>query len=78
VPAVPDVVIDWQQFHIFLLQNGRMNETTAKDRLSYAKAYASVLKNLQTQQEIPLLPPNKRLHVMKAISSLAPLYRPTG
>jgi hypothetical protein len=62
------IIIDWQQFHQFLLQ--RMTAKTAADRLRYAKHYASVLQG----QQLTLLmrvPPNKRIHIMKAISSLA-------
>jgi hypothetical protein len=71
-PAAPPAVVDWQQFHTFLLQ--RMNETTAKDRLMYCRRFAGVL--LQTGsnddvQDLLQLQPNKRLHIMKAISCLA-------
>jgi hypothetical protein len=34
-------MIDWQQFHNFLLQG--MNERTAEDRLRYAKQFAQIL-----------------------------------
>jgi hypothetical protein len=60
--------IDWQQFHQFLLQ--RMTPKTAEDRIRYAKQFAMVLQsnNVGLLQQ---LPPNKRIHIMKAISSLA-------
>jgi hypothetical protein len=61
-------IIDWQQFHDFLLQ--RMNEKTAEDRLRYAKQYASVL-SLGLPRDVLQLSPNKRIHVMKALSCLA-------
>jgi Archaeal phage integrase len=60
--------ISWQQFHQFLLQ--RMTSKTAEDRIRYAKQYASVLQG----QQLTLLmqvPPNKRIHIMKALSALA-------
>jgi hypothetical protein len=63
-----DTAIDWQQFYQFLLQ--RMTPNTAEDRLRYAKHYASVLHT-----GIPVgllqLSPHKRIHAMKALSSLA-------
>jgi hypothetical protein len=40
-PAVIKIMIDWQQFHNFLLQG--MNERTAEDRLRYAKQFAQIL-----------------------------------
>jgi hypothetical protein len=46
-PAAPsfgiqkDDIVDWQQFHQFLLQ--RMNDKTAGDRMRYAKQYHSIL-----------------------------------
>jgi hypothetical protein len=61
-------IIDWQQFHQFLLQ--RMTPKTAEDRLRYAKHFSMVL---QTCDATPLLQlsPNKRIHSMKALSALA-------
>ena len=63
-----NILIDWQQFHQFLLQ--RMTAKTAEDRIRYAKQFGSVL---QTSDATILLqvPPNKRIHVMKALSALA-------
>jgi hypothetical protein len=62
--------INWQQFHQFLLQ--RMIAKTAEDRLRYAKQYASVLLTpLGTPKCLLQLSPNKRIHIMKALSSLA-------
>lgn len=58
------ISINWQQFHSFLLQ--RMTKTTASDRLCYAKQYANL-----PPSELLQLPPNKRLHVQKALSCLA-------
>jgi hypothetical protein len=62
--------LDWQQFNMFLLH--RMNKKTAEDRLRYAKQYASVLTSVGIPTDLLLqLSPNKRIHVMKALSSLA-------
>ncbi len=61
--------IDWHQFHNFLLQ--RMTLTTAQDRLRYAKRYGSVLKSAGIPDDFLQLSPNKRIHIMKAISCLA-------
>jgi hypothetical protein len=63
--------INWQQFHSFLLQ--RMTAKTAEDRLRYAKQYAHVLEDTSTGITAHLLQltPNKRIHVMKSLSSLA-------
>ena len=45
---------------------------TAEDRLRYAKQYASVLLTpLGTPKCLLQLSPNKRIHIMKALSSLA-------
>jgi intergrase/recombinase len=60
--------IDWQQFNQFLLQ--RMTKETAEDRIRYAKQYASVLW-LGIPRDVLQLSPNKRIHVMKALSALA-------
>lgn len=66
-----DHIIDWQQFHNFLLQ--RMTPKTAEDRLRYAKQYASVLTTTSygIPKDLLQLSPNKRIHVMKALSCLA-------
>jgi Archaeal phage integrase len=50
-----------------------MTAKTAEDRIRYAKQYASVLTSTTTGIPVDLLQlqPNKRIHVMKAISSLA-------
>jgi hypothetical protein len=59
----------WQGFYQqYLLQ--RMTPKTAEDRIRYAKQFGSVL---QTGDATILLqvPPNKRIHVMKALSALA-------
>lgn len=61
-------VVDWQQFHQFLLQ--RMNEKTAADRLRYAKQFVRVLTNGDAQPLLQLKP-DKRIHAMKAIGSLS-------
>jgi hypothetical protein len=65
----PTLVVDWQQFHQFLLQ--RMTGDTAEDRLRYAKHYAHVLTSNGIPLDVLQLSPNKRIHVMKALSSLA-------
>jgi hypothetical protein len=65
-------VMDWQQFHQFLLQ--RMTGKTAEDRLRYAKQYAHVLMpgpNGQDTGSLFQLSPNKRIHIQKALSCLA-------
>jgi hypothetical protein len=61
-------IIDWQQFHSFLLQ--RMTPKTAEDRMRYSKQYASILANGDVHSLLSA-PPNKRIHIMKALSSLA-------
>jgi hypothetical protein len=49
-----------------------MTPNTAKDRLSYAKQYASVLLSGEYNiSQLQQLSPNKRIHVMKAVSALA-------
>ena len=60
--------IDWQAFHNFLLQ--RMTEKTAADRLRYAKQYYAVIQNVDSNI-LNQLTPNKRIHIMKALSCLA-------
>ncbi|MDQ3852473.1 MAG: hypothetical protein M3299_06535 [Thermoproteota archaeon] len=49
-----------------------MTPKTAEDRIRYAKQYASILEGghhkVTTLLEVP---PNKRIHIMKALSSLA-------
>jgi hypothetical protein len=58
---------NWQQFHDFLLQ--RMTAKTAEDRLRYAKQFSGVLLNGEAS---PLqLTPDKRIHIMKALSNLS-------
>jgi hypothetical protein len=65
----PPLTIDWQQFYNFLLQ--RMTAKTAEDRLRYAKKYTSILTSVRITTELLQLPPNKRIHIMKALSSVA-------
>jgi len=48
-----------------------MTAKTAEDRLRYAKQYASILTSVGMPTELLQLSPNKRIHVMKALSSLA-------
>jgi hypothetical protein len=67
-PSHYHLIINWQQFHQFLLQ--RMTPKTAEDRIRYAKQYARVLQS-GIPDSMLQLPPNKRIHVMKALSSLA-------
>jgi hypothetical protein len=62
-------VIDWEQLHQFLLQ--RMTPKTAEDRIRYAKQYASVLLLEGMPSNLLQPSPNKRIHAMKALSSLA-------
>jgi hypothetical protein len=63
------LVVDWQQFHNFLLQ--RMNERTAEDRLRYAKKFGRTLDNGGNASGLLQLAPDKRIHAMKALSNLA-------
>lgn len=65
----PSLAIDWQQFHNFLLQ--RMTAKTAGDRMTYVKQYASILTPFRIPNNLLQLPPNKRIHIMKGLSSLA-------
>lgn len=60
--------MDWHQFQQYLLQ--RMTANTAEDRLRYAKQFERILS---TGDAAPLLQlsPNKRIHIMKSLSSLA-------
>jgi hypothetical protein len=48
-----------------------MTAKTAEDRIRYAKQYASVLTSMGIPIDLLQLSPNKRIHVMKALSSLA-------
>lgn len=64
--------LNWQQFHDFLLQ--RMTAKTAEDRLRYSKQYGHVLRsnnNNSIPADLLQFSPNKRIHIMKALSSLA-------
>ena len=68
-------VVDWSQFKVYLLQ--RMTKRTAEQRMRYAKKYYQILlsnnggnRNAQ-QQSLLQMQGNKRIHIMKAISSLA-------
>jgi len=61
-------IINWQQFHNFLLQ--RMTAKTAEDRLRYATQFARLLANGDAQSLLSASP-NKRIHIMKSLSSLA-------
>jgi intergrase/recombinase len=61
--------VDWQQFNQSLLQ--RMNDKTAEDRLRYAQQFCSLLLQNQDASALLQMAPDKRLHVMKALSCLA-------
>jgi hypothetical protein len=61
--------IDWQQFKQYMLQ--RMTPLVVEDRLRYAKQYASILIGNVDSNILNQLSPNKRIHIMKALSSLA-------
>jgi hypothetical protein len=68
----PPISIDWKQFHQFLLQ--RMTAKTAEDRMQYAKRYVDILANNNSGNacsELLSATPNKRIHIMKALSSVA-------
>jgi hypothetical protein len=70
IPSPSPSIINWQQFHTFLLQ--RMTQQTAKDRLRYAKKYAHILDgDGGNASELLQLAPGKRIHCMKASSCLA-------
>jgi hypothetical protein len=58
----------WQQFHNFLLQ--QMTVKTAEDRLRYARKFQQTLYTGDATALLQLSP-NKRIHVMKALSALA-------
>ena len=58
----------YQAFHTFLLQS--MNEKTAWHRIHYAKQFAHVLETGDAQSVLQLSP-QKRLHVMKALTCLS-------
>ncbi len=62
------IIIDWISFKQFLLQ--RANDKTTGERLRYAKQFVGVL---QTGDAQPLLQvtPDKRIHAMKGLASLA-------
>jgi hypothetical protein len=64
----PPTVIDWQQFHQFLIQ--RTNSKTAGGRLRYARKFE---RTLYTGDAQPLLQlsPDKRIHAMKALAALS-------
>jgi hypothetical protein len=48
-----------------------MTAKTAEDRMRYAKQYDYILTSFCTPTDLLQLPPNKRIHVMKALSCLA-------
>jgi len=48
-----------------------MTPKTAEDRIQYAKRYAPVLTSVGMPTELLQLPPNTRIHAMKALSCLA-------
>jgi hypothetical protein len=59
----------WPQFQQYLCQ--RMAPKTAEDRIRYAKQFAMVVLERGDAAALLNAPPNKRIHIMKAISSLA-------
>jgi hypothetical protein len=67
-PVLPHHVIDWKGFEAYLLQ--RRNKMTTGDKLRYAKQYASVLSS-GLPEDLLQLTGEKRLHVMKTLSSLS-------
>jgi hypothetical protein len=77
-PPTPLLAIDWKGFEAYLLQ--RCNKKTTGDRLRYARRYGSVIlgnvdnnnnNNNNNISDILQLSGEKRLHVMKTLSSLA-------
>jgi hypothetical protein len=60
----------WQQFLQYLSQQRVMAPKTAEDRLRYVKRYAMVLQTGDASSLLQVAP-NKRIHIMKALSSLA-------
>ena len=70
-PPYDPIDVNWQQFHQFLLQ--RMAQKTAGDTLRYAKRFANILLTTNEGDASILLQftPDKRIHVMRALSSLS-------
>ncbi|MDQ4050619.1 MAG: hypothetical protein M3093_03300 [Thermoproteota archaeon] len=60
---------NWKQFHQFPLQ--RMIPKTAEDRIRYAKQYVDLLASDERCNILLSAPPNKRIHIMKALSCVA-------
>jgi intergrase/recombinase len=58
----------WLRYKDFILKS--VNNRTALDRINYAKKYSHILTN-GNAQEILSLPNEKRIHIMKALSSLS-------
>jgi hypothetical protein len=65
------VVVDWSQFKAYLLL--RMIERTAAQTIRYAKAYHTILlpPTDDKLQMVLQFAPDKRVHIMKAMVSLA-------
>jgi len=68
LPKEDATKIDWERFEGFL--NARYIPKTARDRFNYAKQFSHCLteKNLS---ELQTLSPDKRGHILKALSALA-------
>jgi hypothetical protein len=64
-----DVKIDWAGYKEYLEIN--CIENTVKDRYNYSVKYQKYLLNLDTISDLMTFSPNKRLHIMKALSSLS-------
>lgn len=68
-PAQQAIIIDWPAFQEFL--DKTYNHNTAKVRLCYAKRYASILVNGDTQDLLAIESEEKRLNVMKSLTVLS-------
>ncbi len=64
-----DLKIDWAGYKEYLKIN--CIENTVKDRYNYSVKYQKHLLNLDTISDLMTFSPNKRLHIMKALSSLS-------
>jgi len=61
----------WLRYKEFLRKT--TNKGTALDRINYSKKYSHILLN-GNAQEILSLPNEKRIHIMKALSSLSKFF----
>ncbi|MDQ4067850.1 MAG: hypothetical protein M3114_09720, partial [Thermoproteota archaeon] len=64
------LIVDWDQFKQFLLQEGRTNAKTTGERIRYAKQFVNVLQTGDAQPLVQVTP-DKRIHAMKGLASLS-------